>query len=195
DHGGVALGAVTDDAGAVLRSASRQIDADSDALAHYGFGAVHQALARVQRAPSFAAEHRIAAAATELRQPRSFAHQHWKRLRADLRIERAAIAAFDAVKAARLVGDHAREDIEPPGRAFRVSDRCDFRRQIETLDQRHDVDAAGFQDRAAGERKFVQLQFGDAACDRAARPGQETRAHPIGDGTEAQIEARRLDLI
>ena len=68
-------------------------------------------------------------------------------------------------------------------------------RQRQTLDQRHDIDAAGFQHGAVGEREFVQLQFGDAARDRRARPRQETRAHAVGDGTQAQVEARRLNLI
>ena len=29
----------------------------------------------------------------------------------------------------------------------------------------------------------------------AARPGQEARAHPVGDIAEPQVEARRLDLV
>ena len=40
----------------------------------------------------------------------------------------------------------------------------------------------------------MQLQFVDALGHRRARPGQETRAHAVGDIAEAQIEAGRLDL-
>ena len=65
---------------------------------------------------------------------------------------------------------------------------------FEAFQQRHDVDAIGLQHRAVGEIDFVQLQFVDALGDRGARPGQEARAHAIGDIAEAQIEARRLDL-
>ena len=191
----MALGAIADDAGAVCCCAPGKIDADGDAFAHHGFGAIDQALARVQRAQCLAVEHRIAVTKTDLRQPRAFAHQHRESLRADLGIERTAITAFDPIEAACLVGDHARENVEPSGRAFRIGDGRNLRRQIEAFDQRHDIDAAGFQDGAVGEREFVQLQFGDAARDRAARPRQETRAHPIGDGAEAQVQARRLDLI
>ena len=62
------------------------------------------------------------------------------------------------------------------------------------LDQRHDIDAAGLQHGAAGQREFVQLQFGNAARDRRAGTGQETCAHAVGDGAQAQVEARRLNL-
>ncbi len=105
------------------------------------------------------------------------------------------IAAGDAIEAAGLVGDHAGEDIEPAGRAFRIGDRRDVRRQSQAFDQRDDVDAVGFQHRAGGERKFVEFQFGDPLRDGGARAGQKTGAHAIGDGAETQIEARRLDLI
>ncbi len=40
----------------------------------------------------------------------------------------------------------------------------------------------------------MQLQFVDALGHRRARARQETRAHPVGDVAEPQIEARRLDL-
>ncbi len=33
------------------------------------------------------------------------------------------------------------------------------------------------------------------AADRAVRPGQEACAHAVGDVAEAQVEARRLDLV
>ena len=40
----------------------------------------------------------------------------------------------------------------------------------------------------------MQLQLVDALADRRARARQETRAHPVGDIAEPQVEARRLDL-
>jgi len=41
----------------------------------------------------------------------------------------------------------------------------------------------------------VQLQFVDALGDGCLGTGQKTRAYPVGDLTQAQIEARRLDLV
>ena len=104
------------------------------------------------------------------------------------------IAGADHVEAPRAVGDHAGEHVEPAGRAFRIGGGDDLRRQRQAFQQRHDVDAIGLQHRAVGQIDFVQLQFVDALGHRRARPGQEARAHPIGDVAEPQIEARRLDL-
>ena len=104
------------------------------------------------------------------------------------------IAGADHVEAPRAVGDHAGEHVEPPGRALRIGGGDDLRRQREALQQRHDVDAIGLQHRAVGQIDFVQLQLVDPLGHRGARPRQETRAHPVGDVAEAQIEARRLDL-
>jgi hypothetical protein len=67
-------------------------------------------------------------------------------------------------------------------------------RPVEALQQRHDVDAAGFQYRATAQRNLVQLELRDALRDRGV-PRQEARAHPIGGGAEPQVEARGLDLI
>jgi len=41
----------------------------------------------------------------------------------------------------------------------------------------------------------VQLQLVDARLHRQLRAGKERGAHPVGDVAEAQIEARRLDLV
>ena len=78
-----------------------QIDADRDAFAHVGVVGVDEPLARVQVAQRIGAEQRMAAAETDLRQPRAFAHQHRESARADLGIERAVIAGLDAVEAAQ----------------------------------------------------------------------------------------------
>ena len=83
------------------------------------------------------------------------------------------IAGLDAVEAARLVGDHAGEDVEPAGRAFRIGGAGDIGGQSEPLDQRHDIDAAGFQHRAAGEREFVQLQLDEPVRNGGAGPGRK----------------------
>ena len=192
DQAGVALGAVADEA---VRPEAAEIDAHRDALAHVGIVVVDQPLARVQRAQRLGGELRVAVAEADLRQPRALAHQHRKGLRADLGIERAVIAGADAVEAAGLVGDHAGEHVEPAGRAFRIGGGGDVVGQRQAFDQRHDVDAAGLQHRAVGERDLVQLQFVDALGDGGVRPGQEARAHAIGDLAEPQVEARGLDLV
>src|SRR6185503_5701229 len=64
------------------------------------------------------------------------------------RIKRPMVAGFDAVEAACLVRDHAREHIKPPGRALRVGGCRNFTGQSQAFLQRHDVDAAGFENRA-----------------------------------------------
>ena len=105
------------------------------------------------------------------------------------------IAGLDAVEAAGLVGDHAGEDVEPAGRAFRIGGGGDVVGQREALHQRHDVDAAGLEHGAVAERDLVQLELVDALGDRGVRAGQEARAHAIGDLAEPQVEARGLDLV
>ena len=49
DHGGVALGAITDNR-RLSSARSRKVDADRNALSHHRLGAIDQPLARVQRA-------------------------------------------------------------------------------------------------------------------------------------------------
>ena len=95
-----------------------------------------------------------------------------------------------------FVGDYAGENIKATGRAFRIC-RRDIRRQRQAFDKRHDVNAAGFQYRALGEREFVKLQLGDAASDGGAGPGKKlarTRKAPrqgAGPDLPAGFERRR----
>ena len=152
DQSGVALGAIADKAAG---SQTRKIDADRDALTHVGIVGVDEPLTCVQSAQSIRVEQSMAAAEANLRQPRAFTDQHRKRARADLGIERTVIAGLDTVEAARFVGNHAREHIEPPGRAFRIGGGRNIVGQCEAFQQRHDVDAAGFQHRAVGQRNLV----------------------------------------
>ena len=69
------------------------------------------------------------------------------------------------IEAARLVGDDAGEDVEPPGRAFRIRRGGDIRRQREAFEQRHDIDAVGLEHRPVGQLDLVQLQVVDAFDD------------------------------
>ena len=99
------------------------------------------------------------------------------------------------VEAAGLVGDHAGEDVEPAGRAFRIGGGGDVVGQGQALDQRHDIDAARFEHGAIAQRNLMQLEFVDALGNRRVRTWQKTRAHAVSHFTEAQIETCRLDLI
>jgi hypothetical protein len=49
------------------------------------------------------------------------------------------------VEAARLVGDHAGENVEPAGRTLGVGGGRNILGQREAFDQRHDVDATGLE--------------------------------------------------
>lgn len=77
---------------------------------------VNQALARVTGAQFVVAQHRLAQAKTDLIKPHARAHQHRKAARADLGIERAAIARRNAVKLDPAIGDGARQQVESAGR-------------------------------------------------------------------------------
>ena len=105
------------------------------------------------------------------------------------------ITRLDPVEAARTIGDHAREHVEPAGGAFWVCGCRNAGWQRETFQQGHDVDRACLQHRAIAERDLVQLEMLDALGDRRVGPGQEARAHPIRDVAEPQVEACGLYLI
>jgi hypothetical protein len=188
----VAFGAVADEA---VGTKAGKIHADRDAFAHVGVIVVDQALARMQRAQRFGIEQRIAAAEADLRQARALAYQHRKRARADLGIKRTVIAHRDMVEAARLVGDHAGENVEPAGRTLGVGGGRNILGQRQAFDQRHDVDATGLEHGAVAQRDIVQLQLVDALGDGGIWTRQKTGAHAIGHFAQPQIEARGLDLV
>ena len=151
DQAGVVLGAKSDQPAG---PETGKVDADRDAFAQVGIVVIDQPFAGVKFRQRVGVEQSVAAAKTDLRQPRALAHQHGKRQRADLGIERAMITGLDAVEAAHVVGDHAREYVEPPGRAFRIGGGGDVARQGEALDQRHDIDAARLQHARRRRGKF-----------------------------------------
>ena len=197
DHAGVALGAIADKAAGVCAG---EIDRQRDAAGEIGIVGIDQPLRIMQRVEFIGIEDGIAGAEAHLAQPRALAQQHRKRLRADLGIERAVIAGADHVETARAVGDHAGEDVEPAGRAFRIGGGHDLFRQREAFQQRHDVDAVGFQHRAVGKIDLVQLQFVDALGDRRVRPragnwrarGRRCR-RAAGQGSPAGSGSRQRD--
>ena len=108
---------------------------------------------------------------------------------------RGSRAVLDLIESARAVGNHAGEHVEAAGRALGIGGGREPRRQRQALDQRHDIDATGFEHRAVAEVDLVQLEVVDALGDRRVRPRQKTRAHPEGNVGQSEIQARRLDLI
>ena len=148
----------------------------------------------MQGAQGLGTKQRMSAAKANLRKTRTFAHQHGKRARTDFGIKRAVIAGFDTVEPARLVGNHAGKHIESAGGTFRIGGGRNLVGKRQAFQQRHNIDTPGLENRAVGQRDFVQLEFVNALGNRRAAR-QKTCAHPVGHLTQPQIEARRLDLI
>ena len=108
-------------------------------------------------------------------------HLDGESARANLGEERALITFLDGVEALLVVGDHPGEHVEAAGRAFRVGEGGDGRAQVELLDQRHEIDAAGFEHRAVGQIDLVEFELGELVAHRRVGAGQEARANAIGD--------------
>ena len=201
DHAGEAPRPIADQAG---RRDRREADAQIESVADRGVAldqpdiGMNLAQAPVAHPARLLAGVELladAAAEPDLVQPRAVTHLDRESARADLGEERAGIAFLDRVEAVLPVGDQPGEHIEAAGRAFRVGEAGDGRAQLELLDQRHEIDAAGFQHRALGQIDLVEFQLGELVAHRGVGPRQETRPDAIGHLAEPKIEARRLDLI
>ena len=190
----MALGAKSCDA---ARELAGKIDADRDrARAEIGVGRIDQPLARLQRRKLLAVEPRVAAPEADLRQPRAAPHQDRKRARADFQKQRTLVARRQRVERGDPVAHHAREHVEPAGRAFRIGRRGKIGRQRQRFLELHEINAARFKYRA-GVRKLdlVQGETHQPLVDAGARRRQKARADAPGARAEPQIEARRLHLI
>ena len=137
----------------------------------------------------------VAAAEAHLAQPRAGAHQDGEGARTDFDIERPGIAFRHLVEAAGAVADDASEDVQPPRRALGIGRGADHGRQLEAFLQRHQIDAAALEHRAARQVDFMQLERLDALGHRMAGAGQEARAHAERDIAQAQVEAGGLYLV
>src|SRR5262245_2137986 len=200
DDPGIAAGAIADEA---LRRNGCETDAQIESFADRGLaldqadigmnlpqGPVADAprlLAGVKLLPDTAAE-------ADLIEARAVAHLDGESPRANLGEERSRIALLDAVETILPVGDQPGEDIEPSGRAFWIGEARDCRAELELLDERHEVDAARLQHRALRQVDLMEFQLGELVAHRGVGTGKEARPDAIGDLTQAEIEACRLNL-
>src|SRR6202008_314530 len=158
-------------------------------------GAIDEAHLLVQALQLRVGELRRAVPQPQLIEPRALAHEQRKGARADLGIERAMITLLDVIEGLAVVGDQAREYVQPPGRAFRVCGARDTEGKFQPFQQRHEVDATRFQHRTGFEVDFVNGEVGKLVRDLGVFARQETGADAIGDGAQAQIDAGGLDLL
>jgi hypothetical protein len=70
--------------------------------------------------------------------------------RRNLQIERTLVAAAHAFELGGIIGDQPGKNIQPPRRTLGVRKPADIALQFQRFHQRHDVDAALLQHRAAG---------------------------------------------
>src|SRR4029078_1199057 len=100
-------------------------------------------------------------------------HFDGKTARADLGEERALITFLDRVEALLVIGDHPSEHVEASGRTLRVCEGGDGRAQLELLDQRYEIDAAGFENRAFRQIDLMEFELGQLVAHRCVRARQE----------------------
>src|SRR5262245_14800446 len=201
DHAGIAAGAIADEA---LRRNWLEPDAQIEPFADRGL-AFDQAdigmnlaqgpvadtarlLAGIELLPDAAAE-------TDLIEARAVAHLDGESPRANLGEERSRIALLDAVEPILPVGDQAGENVEPPGRAFRIGEARDRRAELELLDERYEIDAARLQHRDLRQVDLLEFQLGELIAHPGLGPGEEARPDAIGGLAHTEVEACRLDLI
>src|SRR5262245_45236373 len=98
-----------------------------------------------------------AAAEADLIEARAVAHLDGESPGANLGEEQSRIALLDAVEPVLPVGDQSGENIEPPGRAFRIGEARDRRAQLELLDERHEIDATRLEHRALRQVDLMEF--------------------------------------
>ena len=117
-----------------------------------------------------------------------------ERHRDDFQEELALVPVPNLVEVATHVGDDPREHVQPSGRAARVRSSSDPLRQPQPLLERDQIWAVLLEDSAfAGEVDLVHRVLAELLANQA-RARQEAAPQPIGDVTEGQVDARRLDI-
>ena len=115
--------------------------------------------------------------------------------RHDLEVELAAVAGADLVEAVVAVGEHAGEDVEPPGRALRVGLGAHVLGQRQLLDQRHQVGTVALEHGAVAQVDPLEGEALDLLLDGRVDVGQEGAAQGPGVVAEPQVDAGRLDRL
>ncbi len=181
DHAGVALGAVADDAAAVLVRRTRRGRPRRRRRRRCPGRASRPGATRRCRSRSSRSGIRASPRAeADLRQARAGAHQHREGARADLGIERPVIARLDWSNARRWSVITRVKTSSRPVELLGLVAAAMLVRQRQAFHQRRDVDAAGLEHGAGGQVDLVQGEVGDALLDPGLRAGQEAGAHPPG---------------
>src|SRR5262249_9793280 len=116
-------------------------------------------------------------------------------------VDRAVISGGNLVEARCRVGDDAREHVEAARGALRVAATAHGGRQGEPLAQRHEVHGPALQRGAALERDSVDHQLAVARVGgiesrlNCLPVRKEAGPQLVRDGSEAEVEARRLELL
>ena len=100
------------------------------------------------------------------------------------------------IKRRRAIEDEPRKNIDAPRGAFRIGRAMNMARQRQLFLHLYKIDAARLQHRAGAQINLVHDEFIVEPIEHlGARAGQKACAQAIGGFTQAQIEARRLQLI
>ena len=187
----MALGAVADDAAVI----AGEVDREDQAVRHMR-AAPSTSRDRPWSAISAASSRRATPRRKRICDSREPARTTTgKGARAHLEIERPVIAGGNRIEGPGAVGDDAGEDVEPSGGAIwdwpRRRDRRGAPGSPSAARCRRSRSPAprSPRDRSHAASAFPAVRHG------ASRPGQEARADAIGDRAEAEVEARRLDLV
>ena len=189
DHPAVGPGAVSHQ----IAAGGLQIDRKSQAVVDQG-RAAHQGLAGVQLAQLGVRQNGLTPPQPQLVQPHAGTDQDRKAARADLGEKGPVIAFGQAVEFGAVIGDQPGQQVKPAGRGFGIGHRRQSGGQRHPFHQRHQINAATFQDCAPRQVHLVHLNVGQAVHDPVPAPRQKAGAQPIGDRSQPQIKAGGLDL-
>ena len=91
----------------------------------------------------------------------------------------------------RPVGDQAREDIQPSGRAFRIRHGADIALQRKAFLQLDDIDTAALEHGTAVKVDLVHGKPCQLVLDPHVSPRKERGLYPPGTASKPQIKAGR----
>ena len=156
--------------------------------------AIHKRVGAMQLPECGIIQNSLARAEPDLIKPHSRTNAHREGAWADLGIERTRIPRWDTIKLNPIVRDQAREEIEPPGRAFGIGHSGEVLRKIQRFHERHNINCAFFEDRARVEVNAMHFKLRESLRHAAPATRQKRCAHAIGHAPKPQVEAGRLDL-